>query len=148
MLAVGTKAPDFTVSAHDGTSVSLRSLLGKRVVLYFYPKADTPGCTKQGCGFRDRIRDFEAKDIVVLGTSFDTAKDNLAFANKFTFPFRLLCDTDRKLAVAYGAAASTKDAYPRRITYVIGKGGAIEQAIDTKDPGAQAAAILAIVEDG
>jgi peroxiredoxin Q/BCP len=84
----------------------------------------------------------------VLGASFDAAKDNLAFANKFSFPFRLLCDTDRKLAVAYGAADSTKDGYPRRITYVIGTNGAIEQAIDTKDPAGQAAAILAIVEAG
>ena len=81
----------------------------------------------------------------MLGASFDTAPDNSAFASKFSFPFRLLCDTDKKLAIAYGAAASDKDGYPRRLTYVIGTNGAIEQAIDTKDPAGQAAAILAIV---
>jgi len=81
----------------------------------------------------------------VLGASFDSPTDNSAFASKFSFPFQLLCDTDKKLAIAYGAAASTKDAYPRRITYVIGPTGVIEQAIDTKDPAGQAAAILAIV---
>ena len=81
----------------------------------------------------------------MLGASFDSPKDNSAFASKFSFPFKLLCDTDKKLAIAYGAAASDKDAYPRRITYVIGPTGVIEQAIDTKDPAGQAAAILEIV---
>ena len=78
----------------------------------------------------------------MLGASFDSEPDNAAFAQKFSFPFRLLCDTDKRLAIAYGAAQSTKDQYPRRLTFVIGPDGTIEQAIETKDPAGQAESIL------
>jgi len=78
----------------------------------------------------------------VLGISFDTVAENRAFAEKFALPYRLLCDTDRAVGLAYGACESAADAYPRRYTYVIGPDGKVEQAIDTKDPGAQAAQIL------
>lgn len=81
----------------------------------------------------------------MLGASFDTAADHAAFAHRFCFPFRLLCDADRQLAIAYGAAESPRDQYPRRLTYVIGAEGMIEQAIETKDPAGQAASILASV---
>ncbi|MCE9594069.1 MAG: peroxiredoxin [Planctomycetes bacterium] len=145
MLKVGDQAPDFEVQDHHGKTVRLKELAGKRVVLWFYPKADTPGCTKEGCGFRDQNREYEQRGIVVLGVSFDDVKSNAAFARKFSFPFRLLCDTDRKIGIAYKACETATDPYAKRYTYVIGATGKIEQAIDTKDPAGQAAALLALV---
>ncbi len=128
MLKVGDIAPDFSVKSHQGGTVSLKDFKGKNVILYFYPKADTPGCTAQGCGFRDRIADYEKKNVVVLGVSFDTVAENAAFAEKFRFPFSLLCDTDKAIGVAYGAVKTAEDKYPARIGYVIDTGGKIKSA--------------------
>ncbi|HYP25983.1 MAG TPA: peroxiredoxin [Blastocatellia bacterium] len=129
MLQVGDPAPDFTARAHTGEDVSLRDLRGKNVVLWFYPKADTPGCTAEGCGFRDRIESYSGKNVEILGVSFDTEEENRAFAEKFNFPYRLLCDTDRKVGVAYGAADDPSAQYARRITYVIDPEGRISKAV-------------------
>src|SRR6267154_2333424 len=97
MLAVGSKAPAFRVKDHLGREVSLADLAGKNVILWFYPKADTPGCTIEGCGYRDLSGDFEKKNAVILGVSFDTIEENAAFAAKMQFPYRLLCDTGRAM---------------------------------------------------
>ena len=129
MLNVGDVAPDFTVKAHTGEDVSLSDLRGRRVVLWFYPKADTPGCTAEGCGFRDRITFYAQKGAEILGVSFDTVEENRAFAEKFHFPFRLLCDTERKIGLAYGACDTPEAGHARRITYVIDQDGKIAQAI-------------------
>ena len=129
MLQAGDTAPDFTVRAHTGEDVSLKDLRGKTVVLWFYPKADTPGCTAEGCGFRDRIESYADKNAEILGVSFDTEEENRAFAEKFHFPYRLLCDTDRKIGVAYGAADDASAQHARRITYVIDPEGRIAKAI-------------------
>lgn len=145
MLKPGDPAPDFELQDHHGKLVRLSGLRGQRVVLYFYPKADTPGCTKQGCGFRDRMRDYTAKGVAVLGISFDSVEDNRAFAEKFGYTFPLLSDVDRKAGLAYKAAEDRIDKYAKRFTYVIGPDGKIEQAIDTKDPAGQAAALLPTV---
>lgn len=133
MLNVGDIAPDFTAKAHTGEDVRLSSLSGKRVVLWFYPKADTPGCTAEGIGFRDRIQQYADKNTEILGVSFDTEEENRAFAEKFDFPFRLLCDTDRRIGMAYGACDEPTDGYARRITYVINPEGRISHAFEKVD---------------
>jgi peroxiredoxin Q/BCP len=142
LLPVGSKAPPFSVQDHEGHTVTSESLAGQRFVLWFFPKADTPGCTRQGCGFRDQSPGYQQRGVKVLGVSFDTMPDNRLFVKKFSFPFPLLCDTKREMGLAYKACDSAVDPYPNRITYVIGPDGTIEQALETKDPGGQAAALL------
>ncbi len=130
MLNVGDVAPDFTVKAHTGEDVSLSDFKGRRVVLWFYPKADTPGCTAEGCGFRDRQAVYAEKNAEILGVSFDTVEENRAFAEKFGFTFRLLCDTEREIGLAYGACDAKDAGHAKRISYVIDEEGRIAQAIE------------------
>ncbi len=127
MLKVGDKAPAFKVQDHQGKEHSLDNYKSVKLVLWFYPKADTPGCTKEGCGFRDRKAQFEDKEAAILGVSFDTAAENTAFARKFGFEFPLLCDTERSVGMAYGACENPSDAHAKRIAYVI-EGGKITHA--------------------
>ena len=101
-LNVGAMAPEFTAVTDSGETVSLRDFRGKRVVLYFYPKDDTPGCTTQACGFRDNYPVIEEKNAVVLGVSPDSAKSHTKFKTKFNLPFTLLVDEDHAIAEAYG----------------------------------------------
>ena len=142
MLQAGTVAPPFELQDHLGRTVKLSDFKGKKVVLFFYPKADTPGCTKQACGFRDVTAEYRKKGVPTLGISLDTVAENKAFAEKFKLEYPLLCDVDHAVALAYKTIDHPKDKYARRYTYVIGADGRIEQAIDTKDPGAQAAELL------
>ncbi len=128
MLNPGQPAPDFTLTTHEGKTVSLKEFRGRKVLLWFYPKADTPGCTIEGKGLRDRAPDFARSNIVILGASFDTQSDNAAFAQKFGFPFPLLCDTDRSLGMAYGACDDVKAGYAKRISYLIDEQGNILKA--------------------
>jgi thioredoxin-dependent peroxiredoxin len=100
-LKPGDPAPDFDTVDEQGNPVRLQDLRGKRVVLYFYPKDNTPGCTTQACGFRDRYADLEQRNAVVLGVSGDSAKAHQSFKNKFELPFPLLLDQDHKIAEAY-----------------------------------------------
>ena len=102
MVEVGQAAPEFTLPDQEGNEVALSDFRGQRVVVYFYPKADTPGCTTQACGIRDHTADYDAADAVVLGISPDTVKDVKAFADKFDLRFRLLADADHAVAEAYG----------------------------------------------
>jgi peroxiredoxin Q/BCP len=125
MLQPGDLAPSFTAPDHEGKPVSLSDLAGKFVVLWFYPKADTPGCTREGCGFRDRAEEFAARNTVILGVSFDGSEDNFAFHVKYGFNFRLLSDVDRRLGVAYGAADDASASHARRIGAIIGPDGRI-----------------------
>ncbi|HZV02421.1 MAG TPA: peroxiredoxin [Planctomycetota bacterium] len=134
MLKAGDVAPSFAVKDHEGKDVKLEDLRGKRVVLWFYPKADTPGCTMEGCGFRDSSADYDKKGVVVLGMSYDTPEENAAFAKKFRFPYRLLSDPGGAVAKLYGAFDPGEPGYPRRNTYVIGPDGKIEQAIEKVQP--------------
>ncbi len=99
---VGTPAPDFTLPADDGKSVRLSDLRGQRVVLYFYPKDDTPGCTTQACGFRDNYLEINEKNALVFGISPDGVKSHGKFRTKFDLPFRLLADEEHKVAELYG----------------------------------------------
>jgi thioredoxin-dependent peroxiredoxin len=128
MLEPGTPAPDFEVQDHTGKTRRLSDFRGKNVVLWFYPKADTPGWTAEGCGFRDRIKQYEDKGVQILGASFDTVPANAAFAKKFDFNFPLLCDIERKIGLAYGAADVASAPTARRISYLIGPDGKIRKA--------------------
>ena len=101
-LKVGDKAPGFSLKTEDGRTVSLASLKGAQIVLYFYPKDDTPGCTKEACGFRDSITSMEKADAVVLGVSMDDADSHARFITKYGLPFPLLCDEDGTVSKAYG----------------------------------------------
>jgi thioredoxin-dependent peroxiredoxin len=102
-IEAGEKAPDFTLAADDGTRVKLSALKGQPVVLYFYPKDDTPGCTKEACAFRDRSRELQKLGAKVLGVSADTVDSHVAFRDKFKLNFPLLADVDHKVAEKYGA---------------------------------------------
>jgi peroxiredoxin Q/BCP len=132
VLAVGTPAPGFnTVDAH-GKPVSLADFAGKTVILYFYPKDDTPGCTKEACGFRDAYADYQSKDLVVLGVSMDDQASHKKFAEKYNLPFPLLVDSDGAIARAYDVDGG---GYAKRVTYVIdgeGKIAKVYQNINTE----------------
>lgn len=102
MLQEGQPAPDFTLRDAAGNTVRLADLRGKSVVLYFYPKDDTPGCTKEACGFRDQYSRFDDRGVVILGVSPDDEGSHAAFASKYSLPFRLLADPGAQVATAYG----------------------------------------------
>ena len=102
MPEVGEKAPDFESIDQDGKKISLKQFKGKTVVLYFYPKDNTPGCTKEACSLRDRHSTFKKKSIVILGVSKDSEKSHQGFIEKYDLPFTLLSDTDKKVQMAYG----------------------------------------------
>ena len=103
MLQAGDDAPDFTAKDQTGADVKLSDFRGQRVVLYFYPKDDTPGCTKQACSLRDGFSTFERENIVVLGVSMDDENSHRKFISKYELPFTLLADTDHSVADAYGS---------------------------------------------
>jgi peroxiredoxin Q/BCP len=128
MLKEGDVAPDFTVKTHTGETLKLSELRGKRVLLWFYPMADTPGCTAEGCSFRDLKPAYVDKNVEILGVSFDGVEANQKFAEKFGFNFPLLCDTDKKIGLAYGAATDAAQGTATRISYLIGSDGKIERA--------------------
>jgi peroxiredoxin Q/BCP len=118
MLASGDKAPAFSLTADDGRTVRLSELAGRPVVLYFYPKDDTPGCTKEACGFRDLGKKIAQHDAVVLGVSPDGGDSHQKFAHKYKLPFTLLSDPDKKVMKAYGAYGP-KMMYGKKTTGVI-----------------------------
>jgi peroxiredoxin Q/BCP len=140
MPEAGDKAPDFTLSDQDGNEVTLSALKDKTVVLYFYPKADTPGCTTQACGIRDHRTDYEQAGAVVLGVSPDKVKAIKKFDDKFGLAFPLLADEDHKVAEAYGVWVE-KSMYGRkymgneRSTFVIGPDGVIKDVFRQVKPG-------------
>src|SRR5512141_2091064 len=101
-LREGDQAPDFTAATNGGGQVSLSELKGKHVILYFYPRDDTPGCTKEACAFRDEFAAFKKKGVVVLGVSTDSAKSHDKFVEKHRLPFTLLADEEKQLVTAYG----------------------------------------------
>jgi thioredoxin-dependent peroxiredoxin len=142
LLNVGDKAPDFKVLAHTGEEVSLADFRGRYVVLWFYPKADTPGCTIEGCGLRDRADEFSQAKAQILGVSFDTVEENAAFAEKFDFPYPLLCDTERAIGVAYGAAERANASHANRISYLIDPEGVIAEVYGSVKPADHPAQLL------
>lgn len=114
----GKQAPDFTLPDAEGKTLSLSEFRGKNVILYFYPKDDTPGCTKEACGFRDLHGDFSGLNAVVVGISPDPAPDHQAFIEKYGLPFTLLCDEDKAVMTTYGAWGE-KNMYGKVVTGVI-----------------------------
>ncbi len=148
MLEVGSKAPEFTLTDKDGKAVSLSDFRGKKVVLYFYPKDNTPGCTRQACAFGGAYAEFRALNAVVIGVSKDSAASHQKFAEKYDLPFILLSDPERKAIEAYGVWQEKKN-YGKvsmgvaRSTYVIDENGVIEKVMPKVKPDTNAEEILA-----
>ena len=132
LLKVGDSAPDFTLKDQDNQTARLSDYKGKRVILWFYPRADTPGCTAEGKGFRDRYEKVKGNGEIV-GVSVDPPDMNKAFAQKYQFPFRLLSDPSRQMCVAYKACGDTNAKYAERVTYIIDANGKIEHAEKVSD---------------
>jgi peroxiredoxin Q/BCP len=139
-LAVGTKAPTFTTQDTSGKTVSLENYAGKTVVLYFYPKDDTPGCTKEACSFRDNYSAYQDKDVTVFGVSMDDVASHQKFTEKFNLPFPLLADTNGAIAKAYGVDGG---GYAKRVTFVIDGTGKVAKVYDTVKTDTHAGDILA-----
>ena len=150
MLSVGMKAPEFTLKDKDGRHVSLSDFAGKKVVLYFYPKDNTPGCTRQACAFAGLYTQFEQKGIVVIGISRDSVASHVKFAEKYSLPFILLADTDLEAIKAYDVWQEKK-LYGKvsygvvRTTYVIDENGIISHVMPKVKPDTNAAEILAMI---
>lgn len=139
-LSVGTQAPNFTANDDAGNSVSLSDYAGKTVVLYFYPKDDTPGCTKEAQSFRDSYDEYQGKDIVVLGVSMDDEASHKMFKEKYGLPFTLVADTDGAITKAYDVEGG---GYSKRVTYVINGEGVIDKVFGTVKTDTHATDILA-----
>ncbi|MBW4664262.1 MAG: peroxiredoxin [Chroococcus sp. CMT-3BRIN-NPC107] len=139
-LAVGTDAPAFTVKDTNGNTVSLSDYAGKTVVLYFYPKDDTPGCTKQACSFRDASSDYQGKDVVILGVSADDEVSHQQFTQKYNLNFPLLADTNKTLIKAYDVDGG---GYAKRVTYIIDGSGKITHVDSSVNTSTHAGDVLA-----
>ncbi|NES20837.1 MAG: peroxiredoxin [Symploca sp. SIO3E6] len=141
-LSVGTEAPAFTVKDSDGNTVSLSDFAGKTVVLYFYPKDDTPGCTKEAQSFRDNYAEYQGKDMVVLGVSMDDEASHKDFQEKYGLPFQLLADTDGAITKAYDVEGG---GYSQRVTYIISGEGKITHVDEKVQTATHAQDILGVV---
>ena len=148
MLETGMKAPDFSLLDKDGNTVKLSDFQGKKVVLYFYPKDNTPGCTRQACAFAASYERFRTQDVVVIGISKDSVASHLKFAQKYDLPFILLSDPELQAIQAYGVWQEKK-LYGKvsmgvvRTTYIINEQGIIEKVMPKVKPDTNAAEILA-----
>jgi peroxiredoxin Q/BCP len=142
MLAEGDPAPDFTLESDSGEEVTLSSLKGRPVVLYFYPKDDTPGCTRQACGIRDAYGEFERAGAAVFGISADTKASHERFKSKYSLPFTLLADPEHKLGEPYGVAQEGKNSYERS-TFVIDAEGNVSRVLRRVNPDSHADEVLA-----
>ena len=147
MLEKGTKAPDFELLDKDGKEVRLSDFLGKKVVLYFYPRDNTPGCTRQACAFAENYEEFKNLDVALIGISKDSAASHIKFAEKYDLPFILLSDPEHKVIEAFGAWQEKK-IYGKvsfgtvRSTFVIDENGIIEKVMPKVKPDTNAAEIL------
>ncbi|WP_159787023.1 peroxiredoxin [Sodalinema gerasimenkoae] len=141
-LAVGSTAPDFTAKDTNGDTITLSQFKGKTVVLYFYPKDDTPGCTKEAQGFRDAYAEIQGKDMVVLGVSMDDEASHKQFTEKYGLPFQLVADADGTVTRAYDVEGG---GYSKRVTYIIDGEGKIIQVFDKVDTANHAKDILSSV---
>ena len=150
MLEVGMKAPEFTLFDKDDNAVSLSDFLGKKIVLYFYPKDNTPGCTRQACAFAAAYEGFKAKNVVVIGISKDSVASHLKFAQKYELPFILLSDPELQAIQAYGVWQEKK-LYGKvsmgvvRTTFIIDEQGNIEKVMPKVKPDTNAAEILSFL---
>ena len=148
MLTSGSKAPNFTLNDKDGNPISLSDFLGKKVILYFYPKDHTPGCTRQACAFAGAYEEFRRKQVEVIGISKDSVASHLKFAEKYNLPFVLLSDPELRAIQAYGVWQEKK-LYGKvsmgvvRTTFIIDEEGMIEKVMPKVKPDTNAAEILA-----
>ena len=151
MLEAGTKAPDFTLNDQSGAPISLSDFAGRKVVLYFYPKDNTPGCTRQACAFAEAYAGFREKNVAVIGVSKDSVASHVKFAEKYSLPFTLLSDPKLEIIKAYDAWKEKK-LYGQtafgvvRCTYIIYESGMIEKAMPKVKPDTNAAEILEYLE--
>ena len=147
MLTAGMKAPDFSLSDQHGNSVSLADFAGKKIVLYFYPRDNTPGCSRQACAFAGAYEDFKTMDVAVIGVSKDSVASHVKFAEKYALPFTLLSDPELQAIQAYDVWQEKKN-YGRvsmgvvRSTYIIDENGIIEKVMPKVKPDTNAAEIL------
>jgi len=147
-LTEGDVAPEFEAPTNGGGKVSLAEFRGKNVILYFYPKDDTPGCKKEACGFRDRFAEFKKKGAVVLGISIDPVKSHNKFVEKYKLPFTLVADEDKKIVEAYGVWGEKtfmghKYQGTHRVTFLIGADGRIKKIWPKVKTGEHAEEVLA-----
>ena len=143
----GSAAPNFAAKDANGETVRLKDLRGQKVVLYFYPKDDTPGCTKEACSFRDAFADFKKRDIKVLGVSIDSEASHKKFAAKYKLPFTLLADPDHSIADAYGVYGEKKfmgRTYlgVKRVTFLIDEKGKVKKVFEKVKPEEHAQDVL------
>ena len=149
-LTEGTPAPDFSSKDQNGQSIKLSDFRGKKVILFFYPKDNTPGCTKEACAYRDASQNFEANNTVILGVSPDNEKSHNKFIDKFDLPFQLLCDTDKDICEAYGVWVE-KSMYGKkymgveRSTFLIDENGNLAAVRRKVKPEPHVAGILELV---
>jgi len=147
LLSVGDKAPAFATKDQDGKTVKLSDYKGRKVVLYFYPKDDTPGCTKEACSFRDAWAQLKRRKVAVLGVSVDDEKSHRKFADKFSLPFTLLADTDKSIVESYGTWGE-KSMYGKtymgvqRATFIIDADGRIAKVFPKVSPKTHDDAVL------
>jgi peroxiredoxin Q/BCP len=152
LLEIGSPAPQFSAIDQEGRSASLSDFKGKKVVLYFYPKDDTPGCTKEACAFRDNFPNFKKLNVEVLGVSVDDEKKHKKFAEKYELPFRLLADSEKKIVQDYGVWGE-KNMYGKkymgtnRVTYLIDEDGKIQHVFPKVKPETHAEEILALLKE-
>ncbi|HEY5346378.1 MAG TPA: thioredoxin-dependent thiol peroxidase [Verrucomicrobiae bacterium] len=144
----GDRAPEFSVATSGGGKISLADYLGQNVILYFYPRDDTPGCTKEACAFRDYFAEFKKQGAVIFGVSTDSVKSHDKFVEKFKLPFTLLADEDKKIANDYGvwgekSFMGRKYLGVYRVTFLIGPDGKIKKIWPTVKPEEHAAEVLA-----
>jgi peroxiredoxin Q/BCP len=142
LLEVGDAFPAWSMRDHTGATVTSQALAGKPYLLWYYPKAQTPGCTMEGRGIRDRFSEFRDKKVEVVGVSFDDPAANAAFVQAEGFPFRLLSDTDRALAKKVGAVASDDAPVARRVSYLVGADGKVQQSYGDVTPATHAADVI------
>ena len=138
MLEIGSVAPAFTLMNQDGQPVSLAASHGRLAIIYFYPKDDTPGCTKEACMLRDAMSEFAELNVDVIGINQDSVESHKAFATKYHLPFALLSDPDKTVIAAYGA----KGLFTKRISYLVDETGTIAAVYPDVDPATHAATIL------
>lgn len=150
MIQAGTKAPEFKEKDQQGNEVQLSDFLGKKVVLYFYPKDDTPGCTAEACSFRDNYEALTQKGFAVIGVSPDNEKKHAKFVDKYSLPFTLLADTEKNIALAYGVWGKKKFMGREyegilRTTFVIDETGVVSHVIDKVDTKDSTGQLLKVV---
>ncbi|HEY9764231.1 MAG TPA: peroxiredoxin [Trichocoleus sp.] len=140
VLSVGTEAPGFSAKDDAGNTVALSDFAGKTVVLYFYPKDDTPGCTVEAQGFRDKFEEYQGKDVVVLGVSRDDEASHKLFKEKYGLPFTLVADTDGTITQSYDVDGG---GYSKRVTYIINGDGVIDKVFEKVQTSSHAVDVLA-----